>query len=1295
MATILLQSAGAFLGSFFGPVGSAIGSTVGAMAGYAIDNAVIQSTRRYEGPRMTGMRPFQAEEGAVLPQVFGAARVSGTMIWATRFEERRTTRRQGLKGGPKVTEYSYFANVAFALCDGPVAGVRRVWADGRELDLARVEMRLFNGTQDQLPDPLIEAKQGAGNAPAYRGTAYVVFERLALDGYGNRVPQMQFEVLAPAGDFHQRIQAVALIPGATEYGLSPARVIRDIRPGERETLNRHVLHGDSDFTASIDELQALCPGLRHVALVVPWFADDLRAGHCRIEPGVTERTLPGVRRTWSVAGIDRGQARLVSRAGGRAAYGGTPDDRSVTDAIRDLAARGLKVAFYPFLLMDIPPGNGLPDPWGGDGQAPFPWRGRVTGSAAPGKPGSPDGSAAVRAELAEFLGRGEGPDSVRLAGSPDWPDAANEAGYRRMILHYARLCAEAGGVDAFLLGSELRGLTSLRDDAGVFPFVHGLRELAREVRAILGAGTKITYGADWSEYFGHQPADGSGDVCWHLDDLWMDEAIDAVGIDNYMPLSDWRDSDLDGANPDGAQSPQDGQAMREAITAGEGHDWHYADVAARSARIRSRITDGAHGKPWVYRYKDLANWWLNEHVERRGGVETGIRSAWVPGAKPVWFTELGCPAIDKGANQPNVFLDAKSSESQVPHFSSGGRDDLVQRRFLEAHFGHWSVGPQANPLSPVTGKPMVDTGRLYCWAWDTRPFPAFPQDGGVWADGVNWARGHWLNGRVEAVWIGDVINAVLARHGLPAADVEAVDAMAAGILIDNSASAREALEPLVAMHGLSVSERDGRLVFASQTRAMAPRIVADVIEADREASVEADRAAREDVPAVAVLAWRDPFRGYEGAVTRFPEEASGGTEINMAYPGILNEGAARSLAAAWLARIRQGREECRFALPPASGLSVGQRLAFADRPDRIWLVTEVEAGMTDMVRARRIIPAPPVPDIAGVAASANPRAATPAAPRIVLIDLPMADIFSSESDAFCAAAWSRPWRTHLLEASPEDAGYGLRATLDRPAAIGSLVTPLAPGLGAVRERAAFIEVGFPDAELESVSDLQLFAGANTVAIQVEGGSWEVLQYQDAEEIRPAVWRLSRLIRGQAGTEDLMRAGAPVGATAVLLDDSVKPAGLRAGEAGLELSWRARALVGFGTSADATIITGAGGLRARMPLSPVHLRAMRMEDGGVRFSWIRRSRLRADGWDEVPLGEERESYRVVLTDGTGVPQAQADVGEPAFLWPAGSVSNALSAGMAQISLGVRQAGGLTGHGLPATATFALPSLIPQA
>ena len=54
-------------------------------------------------------------------------------------------------------------------------------------------------------------------------------------------------------------------------------------------------------------------------------------------------------------------------------------------------------------------------------------------------------------------------------------------------------------------------------------------DLAADVRAILGVGTAISYAADWSEYFGHQPADGSGDVHFHLDPLWADAAW-ALGV---------------------------------------------------------------------------------------------------------------------------------------------------------------------------------------------------------------------------------------------------------------------------------------------------------------------------------------------------------------------------------------------------------------------------------------------------------------------------------------------------------------------------------------------------------------------------------------------------------------------------------------------------------------------------------------------------------------------------------------------------------------------------------------------
>jgi hypothetical protein len=58
-------------------------------------------------------------------------------------------------------------------------------------------------------------------------------------------------------------------------------------------------------------------------------------------------------------------------------------------------------------------------------------------------------------------------------------------------------------------------------------------------------------------------------------------------------------------------------------------------------------------------------------------------------SKPVIFTELGCPAVDKGANQPNVFFDPKTSESFLPYFSSGARDDAMQRAFLEANITYW------------------------------------------------------------------------------------------------------------------------------------------------------------------------------------------------------------------------------------------------------------------------------------------------------------------------------------------------------------------------------------------------------------------------------------------------------------------------------------------------------------------------------------------------------------------------------------------------------------------------------
>jgi hypothetical protein len=316
-------------------------------------------------------------------------RVPGQVIWATDFIEKKKTDDGGGKGGGggKVKTYSYFANFAVALCEGEIDGIGRVWADGQPMDLSGVTMRLHRGGAGQTPDPLIEAVEGT--APAYRGTAYVVFEDLPLGPYGNRPPQLGFEVFrrarGTAPRLEDRLEGVCLIPGAGEFVLATEAVMR--RDGLTRTTaeNLHTGEGRTDLAASLDQLQAQCPNLKRVSLVVGWFGNDLRAGHCTIRPGVERIDKATEPMRWSVAGLGRTGAHLISQSHGGPAYGGTPSDQSVRRALTDLKARGIKPVFYPFILMDIPPGNAA-------GEPAYPWRGTITpSSASTAKPISTEG----------------------------------------------------------------------------------------------------------------------------------------------------------------------------------------------------------------------------------------------------------------------------------------------------------------------------------------------------------------------------------------------------------------------------------------------------------------------------------------------------------------------------------------------------------------------------------------------------------------------------------------------------------------------------------------------------------------------------------------------------------------------------------------------------------------------------------------------------------------------------------------------------------------------------------------
>ncbi|WP_010545104.1 phage tail protein, partial [Sphingomonas elodea] len=219
MATMVLTVAG-------GLVGGPFGAQLGGMIGGAIDRQLLFKPAAREGPRLADLRVQTSSYGTTIPKLFGTIRVAGCVIWATDLIEHRASQSGG-KGQASTNIYSYTASFAVALSSRPVLGVGRIWADGQLLRGAagdfkvRTGFRLHRGGEDQSVDPLIASIEGIGRAPAHRGLAYAVFEDLELASFGNRIPQLSFEVIADAGPVAIGAIAAALVPLSAEAVAPP------------------------------------------------------------------------------------------------------------------------------------------------------------------------------------------------------------------------------------------------------------------------------------------------------------------------------------------------------------------------------------------------------------------------------------------------------------------------------------------------------------------------------------------------------------------------------------------------------------------------------------------------------------------------------------------------------------------------------------------------------------------------------------------------------------------------------------------------------------------------------------------------------------------------------------------------------------------------------------------------------------------------------------------------------------------------------------------------------------------
>lgn len=259
--------AGAAIGSMFGPMGAQIGWMAGSMIGGMID------PQKIEGPRLEDLTAFRGSAyGLAIPKLFGTSRFGGIPVWATPKQEVKSD--EG-KGGPQTTTFSYYGNWAVLLCEGE-GDVVQIFANGEiMLDLKTSNegsgfdysllgggggtggvnsgndvyspvpnIRIYRGTTTQEPDPLIESHQGVGRTRAYRGYIYIVFEMIALEKYGNTIPQIS-AVATTSG--------VRFYPDPVSIGHGGFTVVRDPETGYLWT-NDNVVDGVNDGVTVLDPI---------------------------------------------------------------------------------------------------------------------------------------------------------------------------------------------------------------------------------------------------------------------------------------------------------------------------------------------------------------------------------------------------------------------------------------------------------------------------------------------------------------------------------------------------------------------------------------------------------------------------------------------------------------------------------------------------------------------------------------------------------------------------------------------------------------------------------------------------------------------------------------------------------------------------------------------------------------------------------------------------------------------------------------------------------------------------------
>lgn len=461
-----------------------------------------------------------------------------------------------------------------------------------------------------------------------------------------------------------------------------------------------------------------------------------------------------------------------------------------------------------------------------------------------------------------------------------------------------------------------------------------------------------------------------------------------------------------------------------------------------------------------------------------------------------------------------------------------------------------------------------------------------------------------------------------------------------GYKIQNPASARANIDPLLTAFAIYIVDEDGLIKFKKYEDITSEAAIAyDELGQAEDGSVAPDamplnRAQEVDLPRSVSVSYIEPAIDYQTAsekevrqITESNEDAI--IELPMATTSDhAKQVASMILFARWRAQnTRSFKTSRKYAFLSAGD---GVTVEYPRGTFRLWRIT----SMTDTGALCEINVEPGDANLytqtAVGATGYVQQAVIPLPPQTRMEVIDSAILRDADNDAgpyVALAGFADGWTGAELRVGEDLSNASSRGAVVNEAVMGFAESTLGTWSANVVDETNLVTVNVGRFVLNSITRDVLLTGASNVAAIGANGRWEIIKFQRADSLGNGRYTLSGLLRGTRGTE--WAAGLhQFGDKFVLLSVAgmLRPT-TSVGEIGLSKVYEA--ITKGRSSSSATVQNFANTGEGLRPFSPTNLRKS-VTSNNITLTWDRRTRL-SENWmlGLVPLGETSEHYQVAI------------------------------------------------------------------